>query len=72
MPKGNAEGECHVRGTRSRLSRGRWSLREGGCASPAESQGVATIQEAGTYGVRPLPAYFRCALTSLVSSNIVT
>lgn len=43
-----------------------------GLASPAKSQGVATIQEAGTYGVRPLPAYFRCALTSLVSSNIVT
>src|SRR5690606_40703566 len=29
-------------------------------------------RKAGTYQVRPLPAYFRWALTSLVSSNIVT
>lgn len=39
---------------------------------PAFKPGRRDSIEAGTYEVRPLPAYFRCALTSLVSSNIVT
>ena len=39
---------------------------------PALKPGRRDSIEAGTYRVRPLPAYFRCALTSLVSSNIVT
>ena len=39
---------------------------------PAFKPGRRDSIEAGTYRVRPLPAYFRCALTSLVSSNIVT
>lgn len=62
----------HWRGKAGMLA---WLWRAGATGSrfrPAFKPGRRDSIEAGTYGVRPLPAYFRCALTSLVSSNIVT
>src|SRR5690606_37468310 len=51
---------------------GRGSRRKTGLRAWRSGPGARVGREAGTYQVRPLPAYFRWALTSLVSSNIVT